>query len=40
MSPSLSALLQGVMNWLRRGEKAKLDPCLWWEDKFEKITAL
>ena len=40
MSPSLSGLLQGVTNWLRRAEKAKRDPCSWWGDKFEKITAL
>ena len=40
MSPSLSGLSQGVTNWRTRGEKAKPDPCLWWGDKFEKITAL
>ena len=40
MSPSLSALSQGVTNWLRRSEKAKPDPFSWWGDKFEKITAV
>ena len=36
MRPSLSGSSQGVTNWLRRGEKAKPEPCSWWGDMFEE----